>query len=336
MISVFNGITADDVWMKLVKEFQLVGTSQMQNSRNGKMIEILHAGISISDPRQRWVMGRRPALNLAFALAEVIWIVNGRRDLAFIDVWNSQYKNFVGEASELHGAYGDRLRTRYGLNQMKRAYQILSRDPDSRQVVLQIWSSMMDMPESDATPASKDVPCNINSMLKVRNGQLEWTQIIRSNDMFLGLPYNLVQFTSLQEIMAGWLNIKCGSYNQISDSMHIYETDIKNVFQSYTFPSAIRNLDSLALPYSESELVWRELESRVERMRSPELDEKELRTISQWDSISQAYQNILSVLAAEVARRRNWGDLANEIMESRCTNPVFSNIWAQWYTERSR
>lgn len=59
-------------------------------------------------------------------------------------------------------------------------------------------------------------------MIKIRKGKLEWTQVMRSNDLVLGLPYNLVQFTSMQEILASWLNVDVGSYNHISDSLHIY------------------------------------------------------------------------------------------------------------------
>ena len=51
--------------------------------------EILHAAISISDPRQRWMMSRQPALNPAFALADVVWIMNGRRDIGFLEFWNT-------------------------------------------------------------------------------------------------------------------------------------------------------------------------------------------------------------------------------------------------------
>ena len=35
---------------------------------------------------------------------------------------------------------------------------------------------------------------------KVRQGKLEWSQIMRSNDVLLGMPYNFIQFTGLQEI----------------------------------------------------------------------------------------------------------------------------------------
>ena len=285
MISVFNGSSADDVWMQLAKEFQRPGVARIQSSRNGETKEILHVAISISDPKQRWVVSRRPALNPAFALAEVVWIINGRRDLAFLDFWNTKYKDFVGPGPELHGAYGYRLRHHLGLDQLERAYKILCHDSDTRQVVLQIWDSRIDMPKSDGTPVSKDVPCNVISMLKVRDGKLEWSQVIRSNDLFLGLPHNLVQFTSLQEIIAGWLNIECGTYNQISDSMHIYEEDNEETI-SKSLPSTrtILNADSLALPRKESELVWKELEFRAERMIAEKLKENGLRALSRWNT----------------------------------------------------
>ena len=330
MISVFNGSSADNVWMQLAKEFQRPGVARIQSSQNGKTKEILHVAISISDPKQRWVMSRQPALNPAFALAEVVWIMNGRRDLAFLKFWNKRYRDFVGPGPELHGAYGYRLRHHLGLDQLKRAYQVLDHDSDTRQVVLQMWDSRIDMPKPDGTPVNKDVPCNVISMLKVRDAKLEWSQIIRSNDLFLGLPHNLVQFTSIQEIIAGWLNIECGTYNQISDSMHIYEDDKGNIRKSLRSSQAILNTDSLALPRKESELVWKELEFRAERMRTKELKENGLTALSRWNTAPQAYQNILAVLTAEAARRHKWIDMADEIMATVCTNPAFKYLWTEW------
>ncbi len=330
MISVFNGSSADDVWVRLAKEFQRSGVVRVQRSQNGETKEILHVAISISDPKQRWVMSRRPALNPAFALAEVVWIMNGRRDLAFLKFWNTKYQDFVGSGPELHGAYGYRLRHHLGRDQLERAYQVLDHEPDTRQVVLQIWDSRIDMPKPDGTPVSKDVPCNVISMLKVRDSKLEWSQIIRSNDLFLGLPHNLVQFTSIQEIIAGWLNIECGTYNQISDSMHIYEDDKENIRKSLQSSQAILNTDSLALPRKESELVWKELEFRAERMITEKLKENGLRALSRWKTAPKAYQNILAVLAAEAARRHKWIGMADEIMATVCTNPAFKYLWTEW------
>ena len=72
-------------------------------------------------------------------------------------------------------------------------------------------------------------------------------QIVRSNDLFRGVPYNFVQFTSLQEILAGWLGIELGTYNQISDSLHLYTEDKKQILKS-TVTEVQRNTDSISQP----------------------------------------------------------------------------------------
>jgi len=237
MFSVVDGNSADQVWRRLVALVLDPNKSRSQASRLTPTREVLHVAISVSDPRQRWVVCRQPALNVAFALAEVVWIVNGRRDLAFLKFWNTKLPGYVGSEPKLHGAYGYRLRRHLELDQLERAYQALANESDTRQVVLQIWDSRIDIPNPNGKPASKDIPCNVVSMPKIRAGRLEWLQIVRSNDLFLGVPYNLVQFTSLHEIMAGWLGVEVGTYNQISDSLHIYDSDeekIRKLWDLYT------------------------------------------------------------------------------------------------------
>lgn len=329
MIRTFQGLTADHVWQQIAQAFRTSDGIHNQASRGGPTKEILHAAISIEDPKQRWVVSRDPPLNVAFALAEVVWIISGRRDLAFLEFWNSRLPDFVGPGPQLHGAYGHRLREHLGLDQLERAYEALNHNTDTRQVILQIWDSIMDFPHTDGTPIDQDVPCNVISMPKIRDGRLEWMQIIRSNDLFLGVPHNFVQFTCLQEVMAGWLDIECGSYNQISDSLHLYDRDEKPVLESAPLADVNANTDSLALPREESELVFRQLEHRLERLIARDLDQRELERIARWDPVPQAYRNMLAVFVAEAARRRGWTDMAAGAM-STCTNPALRQLWKRW------
>ncbi len=335
MIRVFSGPTADHVWQQMADAFRQSDGICSQKGRGGPTKEILHAAISIEDPRQRWVVSRKPSINVAFALAEVVWIINGRRDLKFLEFWNQALPRFVGPGPELHGAYGHRLRVHLGLDQLKRAYEALRQDPDTRQAVLQIWDSSIDLPRSDGSPVDQDIPCNIFSLLKVRNGKLEWTQIIRSNDLFLGVPYNFVQFTCLQEIIAGWLGIECGSYNQISDSLHLYDRNMEEVLNSMRSSDLSSNPDSLALPWEESEQAFRGMEHRIERMVKPELCPDELEELSKWDTAPKAYQNILAVLVARALHRHGHRETAKAVMSS-CTNPVYHELWSQRFLNETR
>ena len=173
MFRVFEGKTADQVWCEVAQAFRS-GEGPSQPSRAGEMREILHSAMSISEPTQRWVTSRYPPINPAFAIAEVVWIMAGRNDTSFLNYFNSQLPKYAGLGSYYHGAYGHRLRRNLNIDQLDRAYQTLKVNPSSRQVVLQIWDGKIDLPSSGGIEASNDIPCNLVSILKVRNGKLEW------------------------------------------------------------------------------------------------------------------------------------------------------------------
>ena len=333
MISTFRGQSADDVWLQAVEAFRRSDGVRSQDSRGGPTREVLHVGLSIADPRQRWVVSREPPLNLAFALAEIVWIMTGRRDLAFLDYWNRRYRDFVGPGPELHGAYGYRIRRHLGIDQLGWAYRALDSNPDTRQVVIQIWDSPSDLPAPDGTPADRDIPCNVAAMPKIRDGKLEWLQVIRSNDMMLGVPHNFVQFTAMQEILAGWLGVECGSYSQVSDSLHVYDSDWDDVMRSTALPSVASNDDYLTLPRLESDRVFKELEVRIEQLIDPASQPDALEGLASWDDAPLAYRNIAAVLTAEALRRRGQMDAAGRTM-SRCTNPAYLQLWSRWCSSR--
>ena len=170
-------------------------------------------------------------------------------------------------------------------------------------------------------------------MPKIRDGKLEWLQVIRSNDIMLGVPHNFVQFTSMQEILAGWLGVECGSYSQISDSLHVYDSDWDDVMRSTALPNVAPNDDTLALPRQESDRVFGDLELLVEQLIDPATQPDRLEGLSSWDDAPQAYRNIAAVLTAEALRRRGLTDAASRAM-SRCTNPVYLQIWSRWCATR--
>jgi thymidylate synthase len=328
MFQVFEGRTANEAWQKIADAFHPSNSVTAQASRIGPTREILHAAISVSDPRQRWVVARNPPMSLAFALAEIIWIMSGRNDSAFLNYFNRGLPHYAGHGSCYHGAYGFRLRKRLNVDQLERAYQALVKNPDSRQIVLQIWDSTVDLPTADGMPLSPDIPCNIVAILKVRDGALEWTQIMRSNDLFRGLPYNFVQFTTMQEIMAGWLKIKVGSYNHISDSLHIYENELDRI-ELIPIVNVVENTDTLALSKPEFDLVLMELERQSNAVIDENVNAEFLLATVQSCQLPTSYRNILCVLCAEGARKRKRSDLIGKMMEY-CTNPTYLQLWSRW------
>ena len=170
------------------------------------------------------------------------------------------------------------------------------------------------------------------SLLKVRQGKLEWLEVIRSNDVFRGVPYNFIQFTSLQEIMAGWLGLEMGSYNQISDSLHIYENDLDHVRGSSPL-LAKENNDTLALAKSDSDKVFAELDLLASQIAcdSKIFSAEDVRKVQ----LPNVYRNLFSVLAAEAARRKHLTVVSGEIM-SICTNPLLRQVYDRWQARYDR
>ncbi|MEX0661469.1 MAG: thymidylate synthase [Balneolaceae bacterium] len=325
--NIFKGQTANEVWLKAFKQLDEI-SNKPQESRIGLTHEILHAFISIKDPRQRWITARKPAFNIAFAIAEIVWIMNGRNDSEFLNFWNSKLPEYAGKGPEYHGAYGHRLRKNFGFDQLDKAYYALKNNPKSRQVVLQIWEPSRDFPDKEGIAVNADIPCNIISLIKVRDGKLEWQQIMRSNDIILGLPYNLIQFTTIQEIMAGWLELEVGTYNHLSDSLHLY-LENHNKYGISKEIELIQNVDDLRLKKSESEKIFKEFSDKIDSIVVDNYSEKDLKNIFIWDGAPESYGNLLSIICAEAARKAEYYELSNEFI-LKCKNPLLVLFWKQW------
>jgi thymidylate synthase len=332
MFNTLHSNTADDLWIQAASWFQSDGIANAQKSRAGDTREVLHAALSLENPRQRWIASRQPAMNPAFAIAEVIWIITGRNDSAFLNYFNRRLPEFAGKGTTYHGAYGFRLRKAFGIDQLKQAASALRGQQNSRQVVLQFWQSKIDLPQTNGKPVSEDVPCNIVSMLKVRDGKLEWTQIMRSNDLFLGLPHNLIQFTTLQEVLAGWIGVQPGAYQHLSDSLHLYERN-EYVLRQVAKQPCPPNGDRLDISEAESELSFQRLAENTEKIIRSDISANKLLQLLENSNLPTSFNNFLAVLVAEGCRRRQKQDETNKAMKS-CRNPCLSYLWQRWVERR--
>lgn len=333
MFNSFGGPDANSVW-KMAADALINGDIESQMTRLGESKELLHASFQILDPRQRWISARTPVISPAFAIAEVFWILNGDNNAKFMNFWNPCLPKYAGNGNSYHGAYGYRIKKQFGLDQLETVYQALTNNPDTRQAVIQIWDPRTDLPNSKGEPVAADIPCNICSMPKIRNNKLEWLQVMRSNDIFLGMPYNIIQFTTLQEILAGWLNLELGSYHQISDSLHVYSHDLDKYSLDQRSES-IKNTDSLALNKSDFDEVIHSIYSHLHLLTSNKLSAAELSTIISVDSsnIPGGYKNLFLISCAYAARKRGWKHEMHKAIES-CRNQTLVNIWNLWLAKR--
>lgn len=329
----FVADTADAIWRAAAKDLMEGRDVLRQESRIGPTRELLHCMFVLNQPRQRWVLSRRPAINPAFAIAETVWILQGRNDAEFLNFWNPLLPKFAGGSDTFHGAYGHRLRRGLDVDQLERGYQALLNNPDSRQVVLQIWDGRIDLPEASGKARDPDIPCNIVSMPKIRDGRLEWMQVMRSNDLFLGTPHNFIQFTVLQEVMAGWLGIEPGAYVQLSDSLHFYEQDMACISVTPT-ASTVVNTETLALPKDDFDRMLPELGGAMDRLRAPALSRQDFLSVLRTTDLPRGWRMVFAIAAADAARRRGWHAEMEEAA-ALCTNPMLSEAWTNWLERKS-
>jgi thymidylate synthase len=154
-------------------------------------------------------------LNPAFAVAEALWILSGSDD-PWIFAYNRSLAQYADDG-RLRGAYGPRMRRWRGeVDQLVHVRDLLQRDPDSRQAVIQLYDPHLD------TRGNRDVPCTLNYRFFLREGRLDMHTTMRSNDIWLGLPYDVFTATILHEIMADWLSVELGTYHHHVDSLHLY------------------------------------------------------------------------------------------------------------------
>jgi thymidylate synthase len=326
----FQGRTADEVWRAaFAAVLDTASGARIQPSRAGGTHELLHVVLEVAEPRERWVLSRRPSVNPAFGIAEVIWILAGSNDAAVLNFWFPDLRRYAGDGPVYAGAYGHRLRRHFGIDQVLRACETLAAKPESRQVVLQIWDARADLPEVAGQPRSSDVPCNLTSLLKLRDGRLDWTQVMRSNDLLRGLPHNFVQFTTMQEIMAGWLGAEVGTYHHWSDSLHVY-CDQMPKFSCAPPVEVPGNGDSLATSVERGLSLIEELHRRLVELSRHGVSASAIEGLAAMPDAPSGYRNFLYILAAESARRNGRADQAMEVARA-CGSPHLLHVWEGWW-----
>lgn len=197
---------------------------ELQPSQHGDTLEMPNpVSVCYLNPRERILFDKDRASNPFLNLFEALWIINGRNDVAFLSRLVERMGKYSDDGDTYYGAYGHRLRferTETGFlpcDQIEEAVRRLKKNPDDRQVVLTIRTPQ------DMFYFGKDQPCNMQVALKIRQGKLNIHVFNRSNDFIWGLTgTNVVQFSMLQEYLAGRIGVEVGLYHQTTDSMHVY------------------------------------------------------------------------------------------------------------------
>lgn len=178
---------------------------------------------------------RRPVVTLPerklstkFLGGEAYWILSGDNRVETIAPYNKNIVNYSDDGQTFFGAYGPRI-----LSQLDYVIDKLKSDADTRQAVLTIWR--------ENPPETKDVPCTVAVHFMIRDHKLNCHVYMRSNDLWLGFPYDVFNFSMLSHLVCCKLNafvvenggviIEPGMLYHTASSRHIYEQHFEQVEQ---------------------------------------------------------------------------------------------------------
>lgn len=121
----------------------------------------------------------------------------------------------------------------------------LKANHNTRQCVFTIYNMDINVWDNDVT----DVPCTLMGIFDIRketNGYfLDLTIMMRSNDLYLGTPYNMMMFSYLQQVIANELGLELGRYTHFVNNLHIYLSNLNELSESlnYPFDDVIMSID---------------------------------------------------------------------------------------------
>lgn len=206
---------AFDYWYNELKEMK-----DETNSRDGAIRgEVINAITVILNPTKNICNSEIRKLSMRYAMGEFLWYLSGNNNLSEIQKYTSNWDRMSDDGVTVNSNYGHCIKYKYGFDQFEYVYNMLKDKPESRQAVIHI--------KAPDNSESKDVNCTVCLQFFVRDNKLYMTTYMRSNDIWLGFPYDVFQFCNLQVLLSMKLGIGLGTYTHIAGSLHLYERDVK-------------------------------------------------------------------------------------------------------------
>lgn len=206
---------------------QIEDHGQTVVARGQEQKEVLAALIQIARPNERVLMVPGRNNNIFAQIAETIWVLSGRDDLAFLSRYLPRAADFSDDGKTWRAAYGPRLRSWQGrIDQFTEVRKRLVEDPNTKRAVLAIFDPSADYADT------KDVPCNNWLQFIHRDGVLHLNVTVRANDVIWGFTgINAFEWSVLHEMMAASFGWRLGTLSWFVGTLHVYERHYRTADQ---------------------------------------------------------------------------------------------------------
>lgn len=210
-----NADEAFENWYEILSNMNIE-----QESRDGDVVgEVINAITVIEDPTRCIMFNKIRNMPFRYAVGELLWYLSGNNNLDEIRKYTKAWDRMSDDGKTVNSNYGYCIQHKFGFNQWEYVKNMLMKNPSSRQAVIHIKDAS-DMP-------SKDVNCTVSCQFFIRNNKLYMTTYMRSNDIWMGFPYDIFQFTAMQILLSMQLGVELGTYTHIAGSLHLYKRDFE-------------------------------------------------------------------------------------------------------------
>lgn len=159
---------------------------------------------------------------------EMLWFLRGGTNTDYLNahgvhIWDP----WADEEGRLGPVYGKQWRRWEGrdgkpIDQIARVVDDIRTNPDSRRLVVNAWN-VADLEEM-ALP-----PCHMFFQFYVAGGRLSCQLYVRSNDLFLGAPFNIAEYALLTHMVAQQCDLEAGELVYTIGDAHIYLNHLEQV-----------------------------------------------------------------------------------------------------------
>jgi thymidylate synthase len=170
------------------------------------------------DPKFPLLLDRGRATSVGLALVEWATLITGENDLALYKRFSPNFAKFSSDPTNFAGSYG--ARTAFPLHDS--IIPMLRDSPRTRQAYVPITQPY------DLIGDSRDLPCVTSYQILLRD-RLDMIVNVRSNDLWLGFPYDVFMFAMLQQWIAATLDVGIGWLHWNVGSLHVYDHHVPKI-----------------------------------------------------------------------------------------------------------
>jgi thymidylate synthase len=201
-------------WISLLNILLIAGDEI--SPRDQKTKEILGLQLRLGEARRNIINDPIRKLNYKFLIGQWLATFAGVEDRN-LERYNKNIVDYEDDGRGGHyPSYGPRL-----LPQWPFVIKSLIDDEHTRQAVASIW-------EAQILPNEKHVPCTLSMQFLLRNRRLNNIVTMRSSDAWLGIPYDVFNFSQMTNVIAAVLThikrqvIEVGALTLNLGSSHLY------------------------------------------------------------------------------------------------------------------